>query len=70
MVCLSGTLEAQPCKTSDPDSIKIVTTDVDNFWNTYDKLGQVHTLNDSIQIVQKYYLADSNTKGRNRTVQF
>jgi len=55
-VWLSQSSEAQAYKTSNPDSIKIITTDVDNFWNTYDKLSQAQTLTDTIQIIQKYYL--------------
>jgi len=49
-------LEAQAHKTSNPDSIKIITTDIDNFWKTYDNLAQAQTLTDTIQIIQKYYL--------------
>ena len=55
-VWFSKSLEAQAYKTSNPDSIKIITTDVHNFWNTYDKLSQAQTLTDTIQIIQKYYL--------------
>ena len=55
-VWFAKSLAAQAYKTSNPDSIKIITTYVDNFWNTYDKLSQGQTLTDSIQIIQKYYL--------------
>jgi len=55
-VWFSKSLEAQGYKTSEPDSIKIITTDVDNFWNTYDKLSLAQTLTDTIQVIQEYYL--------------
>jgi hypothetical protein len=48
--------EAQAYKTSDPDSIKIITTDITNFWDTFDRLSNARTLSDSIEIIQKYYL--------------
>lgn len=55
-VLFSKLLDAQAYNTSNPDSIKIITIDVDNFWITYDKLSQVQTLTDTIQVIQKYYL--------------
>lgn len=51
-----NSLAAQAYKTSDPDSIKIITTDITNFWDTYDRLSKAETLNDTIEIIQKYYL--------------
>jgi hypothetical protein len=49
-------LEGQAYKTSNPDSIKIITTDIDNFWDTYNRLSKGQTLNDTIEIIQRYYL--------------
>jgi Predicted Zn-dependent protease (DUF2268) len=49
-------LYAQAYKTSNPDSIKIITTDLANFWETFDRLSSAQTLHDTIEIVQKYYL--------------
>src|ERR1700746_405622 len=47
---------AQAYHTSSPDSIKVVTSDITNFWETFDKLSSVQTFKDTIEIVQKYYL--------------
>jgi len=55
-ICFYKLLFAQAYKTSNPDSIKIITTDITNFWETFDKLSSAQTLNDTIEIVQKYYL--------------
>lgn len=58
-----GTLnssEAQVYKTSNPDSIKIITTDITNFWDTFDRLSEAQTLSDTIEIIQKYYLGKAS----------
>jgi hypothetical protein len=55
-ICFYKLLYAQAYKTSNPDSIKIITTDITNFWKTFDRLSTAETLNDTIGIVQKYYL--------------
>ena len=56
LICFYKLLYAQAYKTANPDSIKIITTDITNFWETFDKLSSAQTLNDTIEIVQKYYL--------------
>lgn len=52
--------KAQAYKTSNPDSIKIITADITNFWDTYDRLSKAQTLDDSIEIIQKYYLGKAS----------
>ncbi len=59
-VWFSKSLQAQAYKTSNPESIKIITTDVDNFWYTYHKLSEAKTLGDTIQTIQKYYLGKAS----------
>ena len=60
-ICFYKLLCAQAYKTANPDSIKIITTDIANFWETFDKLSSDRTLNDTIEIVQKYYLDKAST---------
>lgn len=55
-IAVFNSADAQAYKTSNPNSIKIVTTDIINFWDTYDRLSKAETLNDTIATIQKYYL--------------
>ena len=54
-IAVFNSADAQAYKTSNPNSIKIVTTDITNFWDTYDRLSKAETLNDTIATIQKYY---------------
>lgn len=55
-ICFCKSLSAQAYKTSDPDSIKVITTDITNFWAMFDKLPAAQTFNDSVDLIQQYYL--------------
>ncbi|SFE28039.1 DUF2268 domain-containing putative Zn-dependent protease [Spirosoma endophyticum] len=47
---------AQSFQTTNPDSLKINTKDIVNFWVAYDRLATVKTTADSLKIVDQFYL--------------
>ena len=47
---------AQSFETTNPDSLKLNTKDVVNFWSAYDRLAKVATTADSLQIIEQDYL--------------
>jgi carboxyl-terminal processing protease len=49
-------LFGQNFKTSNPDEIKIVTSDIPNFWLMYDKLQKAPNKAESLKIIQSEYL--------------
>jgi len=47
----------QPAARTNPDSLKVVWTDVDHFWQVYDRLATAKTTADSTALIDTYYLA-------------
>ena len=47
---------AQSFETTNPDSLKINTVDVTNFWSAYDQLATAKSVTDSLQIVDQRYV--------------
>jgi hypothetical protein len=45
-----------PLASSNPDYMRIVWTDVENFWRAYDKLATAKTSSDSLSVIKTYYL--------------
>lgn len=43
---------------------KIITSDIDHFWNAYDQLANAHTKSDSIDILQKQYIDNASQQFR------
>ena len=67
--CTVGTAQAQPrAGRTTPDSLRVVWTDVDNFWRAYDRLATATSTADSVSVLAQYYLAPA-TPGLRRYVE-
>ena len=56
------TLSQNNVKIKNHDQVKILTADIDNFWNAFDHLGRCRDSEDSISCIKKFYF-DKGTDG-------
>jgi hypothetical protein len=58
LICLFfvGITKGQNRVTTNPDSASIITTDINNFWHTFDLLQNQRTLADSLKIVKTIFI--------------
>lgn len=56
LMLVSTIVSAQSFRTSNPDSLKINSSDIVNFWSAYDKLATAKSNEDSTLIIEQNYL--------------
>ena len=55
LLLVLATSGAAQRRSADPDSVRIVTSDIDNFWRAYDRLARHSTHEDSVRALAEQY---------------
>src|SRR3989442_14331163 len=55
LLLVLATSGAAQRRSADPDSVRIVTSDIDNFWRAYDRLARHPTHEDSVRSLAEQY---------------